>query len=184
MQSRTFLRIEGDLVSLVTEVTDREVGLPDLLTEHGSVACSENCSTPSPTRTAPAHRPRRGSLPPGGCVDRRGTTWPGRRHAGAASAAHDTSPKGDTMGTAPDARHRGSRRSTAADHARRRASDRLPRAMGQQLPPDRRRRRSGLARVRPCRCRLCVALANAIESASGSRRRPRARLPGSGVSSE
>jgi hypothetical protein len=33
MQSRTFLRIEGDLVSLVTEVTDREVGLSDLLTE-------------------------------------------------------------------------------------------------------------------------------------------------------
>ena len=33
MQSRTFLRIEGDLVSLVTEVTDREVTLPDLLTE-------------------------------------------------------------------------------------------------------------------------------------------------------
>jgi len=33
MQSRTYLRIEGDLVSLVTEVTDREVTLPDLLTE-------------------------------------------------------------------------------------------------------------------------------------------------------
>jgi hypothetical protein len=33
MQSRTFLRIEGDLVSLVTEVIDREVNLPDLLTE-------------------------------------------------------------------------------------------------------------------------------------------------------
>ena len=33
MQSRTFLRIEGDLASLVTEVTDREVGLPDLLAE-------------------------------------------------------------------------------------------------------------------------------------------------------
>ena len=33
MQSRTFLRIEGDLVSLVTEVTDREVTLPDLLAE-------------------------------------------------------------------------------------------------------------------------------------------------------
>jgi hypothetical protein len=33
MQSRTFLRIEGDLVSLVTEVTDREVTLPDLLTQ-------------------------------------------------------------------------------------------------------------------------------------------------------
>jgi len=33
MQSRTFLRIEGDLVSLVTEVIDREVTLPDLLTE-------------------------------------------------------------------------------------------------------------------------------------------------------
>src|SRR3970040_18072 len=32
-QSRTFLRIEGDLVSLVTEVIDREVALPDLLTE-------------------------------------------------------------------------------------------------------------------------------------------------------
>ena len=28
MQSRTFLRIEGDLVSLVTEVIDREVALP------------------------------------------------------------------------------------------------------------------------------------------------------------
>ena len=36
MQSRTFLRIEGDLVSLVTEVTDREVTLPDLLTELSS----------------------------------------------------------------------------------------------------------------------------------------------------
>ncbi len=33
MQSRTYLRIEGDLVSLVTEVIDREVTLPDLLTE-------------------------------------------------------------------------------------------------------------------------------------------------------
>ena len=33
MQSRTFLRIEGDLVSLVSEVIDREVTLPDLLTE-------------------------------------------------------------------------------------------------------------------------------------------------------
>jgi hypothetical protein len=33
MQSRAFLRIEGDLVSLVTEVIDREVALPDLLTE-------------------------------------------------------------------------------------------------------------------------------------------------------
>src|SRR6266542_3497690 len=33
MQSRTFLRIEGDLVSLVTEVIDREVTLPDLLAE-------------------------------------------------------------------------------------------------------------------------------------------------------
>jgi hypothetical protein len=33
MQSRTFLRIEGDLVSLVSEVIDREVALPDLLTE-------------------------------------------------------------------------------------------------------------------------------------------------------
>lgn len=33
MQSRTFLRFEGDLVSLVTEVIDREVSLPDLLTE-------------------------------------------------------------------------------------------------------------------------------------------------------
>ena len=33
MQARTFLRIEGDLVSLVTEVIDREVTLPDLLTE-------------------------------------------------------------------------------------------------------------------------------------------------------
>ena len=33
MQSRTFLRIEGDLVSLVTEVIDREVILPDLLVE-------------------------------------------------------------------------------------------------------------------------------------------------------
>jgi hypothetical protein len=33
MESRTFLRIEGDLVSLVTEVIDREVSLPDLLTE-------------------------------------------------------------------------------------------------------------------------------------------------------
>ena len=33
MQSRAFLRIEGDLVSLVTEVIDREVTLPDLLTE-------------------------------------------------------------------------------------------------------------------------------------------------------
>ncbi len=33
MQSRTFLRIEGDLVSLVSEAVDREVTLPDLLTE-------------------------------------------------------------------------------------------------------------------------------------------------------
>ena len=33
MQSRAFLRIEGDLVSLVTEVIDREVSLPDLLAE-------------------------------------------------------------------------------------------------------------------------------------------------------
>ena len=33
MQSRTYLRIEGDLVSLMTEVIDREVLLPDLLTE-------------------------------------------------------------------------------------------------------------------------------------------------------
>ncbi len=33
MQSRTYLRIEGDLVSLVSEVIDREVLLPDLLTE-------------------------------------------------------------------------------------------------------------------------------------------------------
>ena len=33
MQSRTFLRIEGDLVSLVTEVIDRDVTLPDLLAE-------------------------------------------------------------------------------------------------------------------------------------------------------
>ncbi len=33
MQSRTFLRIEGDLVSLVTEVIDREVSLPDLLAQ-------------------------------------------------------------------------------------------------------------------------------------------------------
>jgi hypothetical protein len=31
MQSRTFMRIEGDLVSLVSEVIDREVTLPDLL---------------------------------------------------------------------------------------------------------------------------------------------------------
>ena len=33
MQSRTFLRIEGDLVSLISEVIDREVALPDLLAE-------------------------------------------------------------------------------------------------------------------------------------------------------
>ena len=33
MQSRTFMRIEGDLVSLITEVIDREVTLPDLLAE-------------------------------------------------------------------------------------------------------------------------------------------------------
>ena len=33
MQSRTYLRIEGDLVSLISEVIDREVALPDLLTE-------------------------------------------------------------------------------------------------------------------------------------------------------
>ncbi|HEV8054191.1 MAG: hypothetical protein H0X16_11545 [Chloroflexi bacterium] len=33
MQSRTYLRIEGDLVSLVSEVVDREVALPDLLAE-------------------------------------------------------------------------------------------------------------------------------------------------------
>ena len=43
MQSRTFLRIEGDLVSLVTEVTDREVTLPDLLTE---LASSQLAITP------------------------------------------------------------------------------------------------------------------------------------------
>jgi hypothetical protein len=43
MQSRTFLRIEGDLVSLVTEVTDREVTLPDLLAE---LAGSELTMTP------------------------------------------------------------------------------------------------------------------------------------------
>ena len=30
MQSRTYLRIEGDLVSLISEVIDREVALPDL----------------------------------------------------------------------------------------------------------------------------------------------------------
>ena len=33
MQSRTYLRIEGDLVSLVSEIVDREVALPDLLAE-------------------------------------------------------------------------------------------------------------------------------------------------------
>ncbi len=33
MQSRAYLRIEGDLVSLVSEVVDREVALPDLLAE-------------------------------------------------------------------------------------------------------------------------------------------------------
>jgi hypothetical protein len=33
MQSRTYLRIEGDLVSLISEVIDREVALPDLLAE-------------------------------------------------------------------------------------------------------------------------------------------------------
>ncbi len=33
MQSRAYLRIEGDLVSLISEVIDREVLLPDLLTE-------------------------------------------------------------------------------------------------------------------------------------------------------
>ena len=33
MQSRTYLRIEGDLVSLVTEMIDREVELSDLLAE-------------------------------------------------------------------------------------------------------------------------------------------------------
>ena len=43
MQSRTFLRIEGDLVSLVTEVTDREVTLPDLLAE---LAGSQLAMTP------------------------------------------------------------------------------------------------------------------------------------------
>ncbi len=43
MQSRTFLRIEGDLVSLVTEVTDREVTLPDLVTE---IAGSQLVLTP------------------------------------------------------------------------------------------------------------------------------------------
>ena len=31
MQARTYLRIEGDLVSLISEVIDREVALPDLL---------------------------------------------------------------------------------------------------------------------------------------------------------
>ena len=43
MQSRTFLRIEGDLVSLVTEMTDREVTLPDLLTE---ITSSQLAMTP------------------------------------------------------------------------------------------------------------------------------------------
>jgi hypothetical protein len=37
MQSRTYLRIEGDLVNLVSEVVDREVALPDLLDELTSV---------------------------------------------------------------------------------------------------------------------------------------------------
>jgi hypothetical protein len=37
MQSRTYLRIEGDLVNLVTEVVDREVALSDLLDELTSV---------------------------------------------------------------------------------------------------------------------------------------------------
>ncbi len=36
MQSRTYLRIEGDLVSLVSEVVDREVTLPDLLEQLSS----------------------------------------------------------------------------------------------------------------------------------------------------
>ena len=43
MQSRTYLRIEGDLVSLVNEVIDREVMLPDLLTE---LTSSQVASTP------------------------------------------------------------------------------------------------------------------------------------------
>ena len=33
MQSRTYLRIEGDRVSLISEVIDREGALPDLLAE-------------------------------------------------------------------------------------------------------------------------------------------------------
>ena len=44
MQSRTYLRIEGDLVSLVSEVIDREVTLPDLLTE---LARTEVAITPN-----------------------------------------------------------------------------------------------------------------------------------------
>jgi hypothetical protein len=50
MQSRTFLRIEGDLVSLVTEVIDREVTLPDLLTELTTATVSTTPRLPTGCR--------------------------------------------------------------------------------------------------------------------------------------
>ncbi len=50
MQSRTFLRIEGDLVSLVTEVIDREVLLPDLLTQLTSAQPTLTPRLPTGTR--------------------------------------------------------------------------------------------------------------------------------------
>ena len=50
MQSRTFLRIEGDLVSLVSEVIDREVTLPDLLTELTSGGVTASPRLPTGTR--------------------------------------------------------------------------------------------------------------------------------------
>jgi hypothetical protein len=50
MQSRTFLRIEGDLVSLVSEVIDREVTLPDLLTELTSGGVTASPRLPLGTR--------------------------------------------------------------------------------------------------------------------------------------
>jgi Prokaryotic E2 family D len=50
MQSRTFLRIEGDLVSLVSETIDREVALPDLLAELASSEVTVSPRLPTNTR--------------------------------------------------------------------------------------------------------------------------------------
>jgi hypothetical protein len=50
MQSRTFVRIEGDLVSLVSETIDREVMLPDLLAELAGSAVTISPRLPANTR--------------------------------------------------------------------------------------------------------------------------------------